>query len=76
MVWPSRYSGSNGTLVFDIKDYTSDAKLPKQIKMQLDHSGFQWGMVDHTLLIPLVNQKFVNVDTLSLTRFGERKSWR
>jgi hypothetical protein len=62
-----------GTLVFDLKNYTSDAKIPKQIQKQLEHAGFQWGMLDHTLLIPLVNQRFVKVDALYMTRFGEQK---
>lgn len=62
-----------GTLVLDLKNYTSSAKLPKQVGTQLEHAGLQWGMVNRTLLVPLVNQKFVNIDTLSLTRFGERK---
>src|SRR5271166_5120641 len=39
-----------GTLVFDMKNYTSDAKLPDKIKKQLEHAGYQWGMVDRTLL--------------------------
>ncbi len=66
-------SQQTGTLVFKINNYTTDAKLPKQIPRQLEHAGLQWGMVEHTLLIPLVNQKFVNVETLNLTRFGEQK---
>ncbi len=62
-----------GTLVFDMKNYTSDAKIPDKIQKQLEHAGFQWGMLDDVLLIPLVNQKFVKVDALYFTRFGEQK---
>ena len=67
-------SKQSGLLVFDLQKYTSDVKLPKKIQTQLEHAGLQWGMVKHTLLIPLVNQKFVNIDTLNLTRFGEQKT--
>ena len=64
----------NGTLFVKINPYTSDVKLPKAVEKQLEHAFFQWGMADHTLLIPLVNEKFVKVDTLNLTRFGEQKA--
>lgn len=67
-------SQQTGTLVLDLKNYTSDSKLPKKIQTQLLHAGLPWGMVEHTLLIPLVNQKFVKVDTLNLVRFGEQKT--
>jgi hypothetical protein len=69
----SLFGQQTGTLVFNLKNYTSDAKLPEKIKKQLEHAGYQWGMVDRTLLIPLVNEKFVKVDALNLTRFGEQK---
>jgi hypothetical protein len=56
-----------------MKNYTSGAKIPDKIRKQLEHAGYKWGMVDHTLLIPLVNEKFVKADALYLTRFGEQK---
>ena len=67
------FSQQTGTLVVQMNNYNSDAKLPKKIQAQLEHAGLPWGMVKNTLVIPLVNQRFVNVDTLNLTRFGERK---
>jgi hypothetical protein len=63
-----------GTLVLEMKPYSSDAKLPKAVQKQLEHAGLQWGIADRTLLFPLVNQKFVKVDTLNLTRFGEQRA--
>jgi hypothetical protein len=63
-----------GTLALDLKNYTSDAKLPKKVQTQLEHAGLPWGIVEHTLVVPLLNQKFVKVDTLNLTRFGDQKT--
>ncbi len=62
-----------GTVVFDLKNYTSDVKLPKRDQRQLEHAGVDWGMLDKTLLVPLINEKFVKADTPYLTRFGEQK---
>jgi hypothetical protein len=63
-----------GTLVFDLKSYTSDAKMPKNIQKQLEHAGIHWGILGNTVLIPMVNQKYVKADTSYLTRFGELKT--
>jgi hypothetical protein len=63
-----------GTLVLDMKNYTSNAKIPKNSQKQLEHAGIRWGLLDSdTLLIPLVNQRYVKADTPYLTRFGEQK---
>ena len=64
----------SGTLVFDLKNYTSDAKMPKRTVQAFQHAGFHWGMLDKTLLIPMVNQAFVKAETPYLTRFGEQKT--
>jgi len=62
-----------GKLVLDLKSYTSGAKIPKRTQQQLEHAGIRWGMVDGTLLIPLVNEKYVKADLPYLTRFGEQR---
>lgn len=62
-----------GTLIVSVRHYTSDVKLPKKIEKQIEHAGVEWGMLGNTLLIPLLNQSYVNADTLYLTRFGEQK---
>ena len=51
------FGQQSGTLVFDLKNYTSNAKMPKNVQKELAHAGIRWGMLDNTLLIPLVNQK-------------------
>lgn len=63
-----------GTLVFDLKNYTSEAKMPKRSQKDLEHAGIRWGVLDHTMVIPLVNEKFVKADTPYFTRYGEQKS--
>jgi hypothetical protein len=67
------FGQQSGTLVFDLKNYTSDAKLPKRNQKQLEHAGFRWGMLDSTVLIPTVNEKLVKADLPYFTRFGEQK---
>lgn len=62
-----------GTLVFDLKNYTFDGKETKKIEKGLEHAGIPWRMLDNTLLISFVNQKYVNADAFYLTRFGEQK---
>jgi hypothetical protein len=64
----------SGTLVFDLKNYTSDAKMPKKAQKQLDHAGIRWGMLDNSVLISLLNSEYVKADTPYLTRFGEQKT--
>ncbi|MGA2898418.1 MAG: hypothetical protein ABSE27_12605 [Acidobacteriaceae bacterium] len=71
------FGQQTGTLVFDMKNFTFgekvSAKAQKQIQKELKHGGTHWGMVDRTLLIPMVNDSLVKVDGLSLTRFGDLK---
>ena len=63
-----------GKLVLEMENYTSNTKIPKNSQKQLEHAGIRWGVLDsNTLLIPLVNQRYVNADTPYLTRFGEQK---
>lgn len=64
----------SGTLVFDLKNYTSDAKIPKKNQKALEHAGLRWGMLDNSVLISFVNEKYVKADLPYLTRFGEQKT--
>lgn len=64
----------SGTLMFNLKHYTSDVKIPKNAKKSLEHAGVQWGMLDNDLVISLVNPRYVKADTPYLTRFGEQKT--
>jgi len=68
------FGQQSGTLLFDLKAYTSGAKLSKKIQKQLEHAGVRWGMLDNTVLFSFVNEKFVKADSPYLTRFGEQKT--
>jgi hypothetical protein len=63
-----------GTLAFDVENYTTNAKIPKNAQKSLEHAGVQWGMVDNTVVISLVSERFVKVDTPYHTRWGEQKT--
>jgi hypothetical protein len=68
------FAQQSGNLILDLKNYTSDAKLPKNSQKSLEHAGIRWGMLDNTLLIPMVDSKYVKADIPYLTRFGEQKT--
>ena len=70
----SVFGQQSGTLVFDLKNYTSDAKIPKGTRKSLEHAGIRWGMLDNSMLISLVNEKYVKVELPYLTRLGEQKT--
>jgi hypothetical protein len=59
----------SGTLVLDLKNYTSDGKLAKKTVQKFEYAGLQWGMFDRTVLIPMVKREFLRVDTPYFTRF-------
>lgn len=64
----------SGTLVLSLKEYSTEAKLPKNVKKGLEHAGLRWGLTDQLLLISMVNEKYVKADLPYLTRFGEQKN--
>lgn len=63
-----------GTLVFELKNYTSDAKLPKNVQKVMEHGGIGWGILDNSVLISMVKENFVKADLQYFTRFGEQKT--
>jgi len=64
----------SGTLVFDLKNYTADTKIPERNQKVLEHGGVQWGIVGDTVVITLVGRNFVKADIPYLARFGEQKT--
>lgn len=67
-------SQQSGTLVVDVKSYTTEAKLPKKAQKALEHAGVPWGVLDNSLVVSLVNRRYVKADIPYLTRFGEQKT--
>lgn len=63
---------SNGTLVFDVKNYASQVKIKKKVAKQLKHAGLKWGMLGNVLIIPMVSEQFVKPTMSNLTRYGEQ----
>ena len=63
-----------GTLVFHVMDYESEVKIGKKIQAQLEHAGLKWGINEDVLVIPLVNEIYVNAELPYLTRYGATKS--
>ena len=69
---PPAAAQSNGTLIFDVKNYASQVKIKKKVAKQLKHAGLRWAMLDNVLIIPMVNEKFVKPAMPNLTRYGEQ----
>ncbi len=61
-----------GMLVVDVLDYESNVKLKKNIRRQLDNGFLRWTVVDDELVIPLVDERFVEPEFPHATRWGER----
>jgi hypothetical protein len=68
-----RSQETSGKLIFKALEYTSEAKLKKNIVKQLEHAGILWGHNDTCLIVSLVNRKYVNADLNELTRYGDEK---
>ena len=62
---------SEGTLVFEVRDYESDVKLKKNVQKQLEHGALQWGFQGNELVISFVSQKYVKPELPQTTRWGE-----
>jgi hypothetical protein len=67
------FAQATGTLVFDLKPFTSEVDLKEKIEKQLKAGGLEWGVVGNELVVTLVNKRFINAEIPNLTRFGERK---
>src|SRR5262245_7775824 len=63
-----------GTLVVDLKPYTSEVELKEKIKKQLEASGLEWGTAEGQIVFSTLNKKFINFELPYLTRFGQKRS--
>lgn len=63
-----------GTLVVDVKAFTSEIKLDKKVEDQLRGAGIEWGVKDGQFVQTMVNKQYVNFDISNLTRYGQNKS--
>lgn len=65
---------ARGTLLFDVKPFTSEVKLKEKIEKQLKTGGIEWGAAEGQLLVSLVNKRFIRFDLPNMTRYGENKT--
>jgi hypothetical protein len=63
-----------GTLVVDVKPFTSEVELKEKVETQLKAGGLEWGAAEGQVVIPLVPKKFINFDLPYLTRYGQKRS--
>lgn len=70
---PLYAEGETGTLVMDVKPFTSEIKLKKKVLRQLESGGLVWGVADKQLVFTQVNRRFINFELSQMTRYGTRK---
>jgi len=63
----------NGALIFRLLNYKSDVKLKKNVTKQLEHAYIVWSIMDNTLVITEVSQKYINLKNPKSTRLGEEE---
>jgi hypothetical protein len=64
---------ATGTLVVDIKPFSSEKPLPKKVDKQLRSGGLEWGIRDQQLVFTLVNKQFVDFPVSHMTRYGQNE---
>jgi len=65
---------ARGSLVFEVKPFTSEIKLKEKVEKQLKTSGVEWGVAEGQMVVSLLAKKFIKFDLPNLTRYGESKS--
>jgi hypothetical protein len=63
-----------GTLVVDVKAFTSEKELPKKVEKQLKNGGLEWGFKDGLIVFTMVAKQFVDFPINHLTRYGQSES--
>ena len=66
-------SSATGTLVVDIKPFSSEKPLPKRVDKQLKNGGLEWGIRDHQLVFTMVNKQFIDFPISHMTRYGQNE---
>ena len=62
-----------GTLVVEIKPFTSEKELPKKVDKQLRSGGLEWGIRDNLIVFTMVNKQFVDFPINHMTRYGQNE---
>jgi hypothetical protein len=67
---PPSIDAGQGTLIIDIKPFTSEKELPKKVVKQLKSGMLEWGIRDRQLVFTLVNKRFLDFPVNHTTRYG------
>jgi hypothetical protein len=62
-----------GTVVFDVKPFTSQVELEEKVRNELESGGVKWGAQDGQLVVSMVNPRFVHFDLPFVTGYGSRR---
>lgn len=66
-------TNSTGTLLVDIRPFTSEKPLPKKVDKQLRSAGLEWGIRGDQVVFTLVNKQFVDFPINHMTRYGQNE---
>ena len=71
---PPSASGETGTLVVEIKPFTSEQELPAKAVEQLKSGGLEWGVRDGKVVFTMVGKQFIDFPINHMTRYGQQES--
>ena len=64
---------AQGTLIIEIKPFSSEKELPKKVTKQLQSGMLEWGQRDRQLVFTLVNRRFLDFPVNHTTRYGSNE---
>lgn len=67
---------AEGTLIVDVKAFTSEKPLPGKVEKQLKNGGLEWGVRDNQVVFTIVGKQFVDFPISHLTRYGQNEQLR
>jgi len=64
---------SQGILVFQVLNYTTEVKIPINVKGVIDYADIDWSIIDSTLVISCIYSKFLKPEISNHTRYRDEK---
>ncbi len=64
---------AQGTLIIEIKPFSSEKELPRKVTKQLQSGMLEWGQRDRQLVFTLVNKRFLDFPVNHTTRYGSNE---
>lgn len=68
---PAAAQEATGSLLVQIKPFTSEVKLKKKVLAQLESGAIEWGIEDDLLVFTMVNKRFIDFNVNHMTRYGQ-----